>query len=74
MDKIMEFNQIVDAEHHIQGKSLLTLAKALTEIAERLSYNEDGAYEPEESVAANSAADFIEAVKDTFRNVLDIEL
>ena len=47
---------------------------ALVEIAEALSFDEHGRYEPEESVAASSAADFIESVKYTFRKVLGIEL
>ena len=66
--------RIADLQLRLHAKDEIKLTLALAEIAERLSYNEDGAYEPEESVAANSAADFIESVKDTFRNILDIEL
>lgn len=70
----MKHTRIAILEEHLQDQARFNLATALTEIAEKLSYNEDGQFEPEESIAANSAADFIESVKDTFRNILNVEL
>ena len=42
------------------------LVEALADIAKRLSFDEHGTFNPEESVAANSGADFIESVGFTF--------
>ena len=45
------------------------LEEALVDIAERLTFNEDGDYDPEGSVAADSGADFVEAVQLTFHRI-----
>ena len=45
------------------------LEEALVDIAERLTFNEDGEYDPQGSVAADSGADFVEAVQLTFHRI-----
>ena len=43
-----------------------TLKEAMFDIATRLSFDSEGNYNPEESVAADSGADFVDSVTQTF--------
>jgi hypothetical protein len=64
-----EFKNIAEVLTWVSKMSRKDLEEALVDMAARLTFNEDGKYDPEGSVAADSGADFVEAVQLTFHRI-----
>ena len=70
--KIESFKTIGELSDALSEESPFTLRQALVDIAERLAYNENGELDPSQSIAADSACDFVDSVNFTFESVFSI--
>lgn len=62
----VDVKSIDDLKAAVRVLSLSELREMVLDIALRLSFDENQEYNPEESVAANSGADFVDSVTQTF--------
>lgn len=65
----MELLAMRDVQNTLEMLPKAALVEALCDIAAALSFNEDGIYDPEESVAGGSGADFVESVQFTLDKI-----
>lgn len=62
----VDVKNIVDLRAGVAALSKAELEELVVDIALRLCFDEHGEYNPEESLAADSGADFVESVTYTF--------